>query len=170
MVDAGTRSRRSVVFIAAFVAILILASPVLAEEEYDYEAEEELSESLGEAAWSIGAPLVGLYVAYRFLLRLDSRRVARILNPTLARRLHAITSIIFGSMALAHAYLNRSYATILEYALVSVLALTMVSGALLYVSGGLPPRGRRAVYRLHAQRILALILLILAAIHVSMRG
>ncbi len=171
MVNAGTNSRRMALVIAFLMTGLLLAIPIYADaEEYEYESGNDLAGSFGEAAWTIGTPLTGLYVAYRFALRLDPRRVARILSPPIARRLHAVTSIFFGGLALAHAYLNRVYATVLEYALVSVLVLTMLSGALLYKVASLPPSGRKIIYRIHAQRVLALLLLILALIHVAQRG
>ena len=175
MVDASTPSRRllTLLLVLLLVAALASAAPAYAngeEDEYEDEYEgSDLAEGLGEAAWSIGAPLVGLYVVYRFLLRLEPQLVARVLNPVLARKLHTSTSLLFGGMALGQAYLNRAYATPLEYALVSVLAVTLVSGVLLYKAASLPGEARRLAYRLHAQRLLALTLLILAALHVAVR-
>ena len=176
MVDASTSSRRVPSILLVLLLALALAAAVLAHangEEDDYYENDygggELAGTLGEAAWNIGAPLVGLFVVYRFLLRIEPQLVARILNPVLARKLHASTSLLFGAMALGHAYLNRAYATFLEYALVAVLVLTLVSGVLLYRAASLPGGARRLAYRLHAQRLLAITLLILAALHVAVR-
>ncbi|MEB3779171.1 MAG: hypothetical protein GSR85_02930 [Desulfurococcales archaeon] len=136
------------------------------EEGYGEGDENELAESLGELAWGLGPVLVAAFVVYKYTLPYQARlglklpiRFKHILD------LHIYSSIVLGIVALAHGYLLLGEARLLEYVIGLVIVFMMVTGILLRWS-----RDRRVkmfARLIHAQRLLALLLLLLVIIHTS---
>ncbi len=136
------------------------------EEEYDDAGEGELAESLGEAAWNLGPILVIAFLIYKYTLPYQVRMGIRLpLSFRHVLDLHIYSSIVLGLMALAHGFMLIERARLLEYVIGVVIVVMLVTGALLRWS-----RDRRVkmfARLIHAQRILALALLVLVAIHTA---
>ena len=139
-------------------------------EEYDDEDEDEneVAESLGELAWNLGPVLVAAFAVYKYSLPYQARMGLRL--PVRYKHvldLHIYSSIALGLVALAHGYLLLEEATVLEYAIGAVIVFMMVTGILLRWSKN---RRVKAYARLlHTQRLLAVTLLVLVAIHTGIR-
>ena len=124
---------------------------------------------MGEAALALGVPAVLAYVGYKRALPLLARAGIRPpVSPRPALGLHAATGLALGLLAAAHGLMLIGEAGPLEVALGAVLATTLASGATLYLLLG--RRGARAARAVHAQRLLALTLLVLALLHAAIRG
>ncbi len=151
----------------ATVAVVTLAD----EDERGEEdgGEDEFATSLGELAWSLGPVLVAAFAAYKYSLPYQARMGLRL--PVRFKHvldLHIYSSIALGLVALAHGYMLLDKATILEYAIGAVIVFMMITGILLRWSKN---RRVKAYARLlHTQRLLAVTLLILVAIHTGVRG
>ena len=139
-------------------------------EGYEQEYEGRLG-GLGEAAYA-GAILLTLQLlAGKYLLRrltpeiIDARLYSRIYRLQLD--LHSYGNLAAAALAGMHGLANLQTATLLEYAMATLIAALTASGILLRYS-----RNRRLkLYArlLHGQRILALALLALATIHAETR-
>lgn len=148
---------------------------VAEEREYKEEGEEkdkyggegeELGEALGEAAWSLGIPLIAGFVVYKHAYPRLARRGIRIpLKPVWATRIHATTSFALGTAALLHGALLIGYAGPLEYTAAGMTMLTLAFGAVLYLARG---RVRGYPRLLWVKRIIAILTLIAVTVHIAM--
>ena len=156
---------------ATLVALLLVSWSLLVAHGDEYENEDyenEIAEALGETALTLGIPLTLVYVAYKTALPTLARHgITRIVSPRLALKLHAITSLALGLLAAAHGLLLIDRAGPIEIALGVTLAITLISGTSLYLLLG--TRHARKARLIHAQRLLALALLVLALIHATLR-
>ena len=176
---------RTIHFLPAFILIFILVATILLYSGFlparadgiDYEeqregtgsGEQETAGALGEVALVLGAPAVLAYVGYKLALpRLARAGIRPPVSPRTALRMHAATSLALGLLAATHGLLLLGEAGPLEIVLGGVLVLTLASGATLYLLLG--RRGARAARAVHAQRLLALTLLLLALLHALIRG
>jgi len=129
------------------------------EEEDEFEGE---AEALGEAALYGGILLSGGYSAVKY-----ARRYVR-LPPQVIRLsldIHSLGNLALAPLALIHGYVNLEYAGPIEYAMAVLIVLLVVSGATLrYVRSR---RAKIAARLVHSQRMLALLLLVLALLHVA---
>ncbi len=156
----------SIIILAAATPLHALADEIENGEEY---GGSEVAEGLGSTAASLGAVLIAGFVAFREAFPRLMRRGIR-LPRSLYRRvleLHAGSSLVLGSMGLAHGYMLRAYAGPVEYALASVIAFTMVTGVILWFSRG---SVRRAARFIHVQRLLSAIIVVLLLVHVATVG
>lgn len=139
------------------------------DEYYEYDEDEnEFAESLGEVAWNLGPILVLAFVAYKYSLPYHAKMGLRL--PVRYRHvldLHIYSSIVLGLAALAHGYLLIEEATILEYTIGSIIVIMIVTGSLLRWSKN--RRVKMYARLIHTQRLLAIILLILVAIHTGLK-
>jgi len=157
------------IFILIIYGIMAIADEEEHGEEYakgEKEVEKgDIAESLGSlAAWGGGVLVAGFIIFREAFLRLAK---AGVRLPTRSFRaalvIHATTSMIFGLAGIYHGYLLRTHAGIIEYALVTVILFTLTSGVVLWFSRG----SKRLFARLlHAQRLLAFIILLLVIIHI----
>jgi len=136
------------------------------EEEEDDEYDNDVAEAMGEVAFYGGLMLNGAFVAVRWARRLG---VAAIPPAALrlAMELHMDGNVVLALLALTHGYVFLGEAGPLEYSLAALVVLLTGTGLVMRYY-----RGRRArlVARLvHSQRVLALLLLALAALHVAAR-
>ncbi|MEB3861948.1 MAG: hypothetical protein GSR84_06995 [Desulfurococcales archaeon] len=155
------------------VLALLLASLASGTVSYadgdDYgEGENGVADGLGELAWSLGPVLVAAFAVYKYSLPYQARMGLRL--PVRYKHvldLHIYSSIGLGLVALAHGYLLLEEATVLEYAIGAVIVFMMITGILLRWSKN---RRVKAYARLlHTQRLLAVTLLVLVAIHTGIR-
>jgi len=146
--------------------LLSLQGIIVTADEYEG---GEGAEGLGSiAAWG-GAILIGGFVLFREAY-LRFLRDTGLIKPVMYKntlRLHAITSILLGLAGLYHGYTLQKHAGPVEYALVTVILFTLVSGTLLWLSRG---KMRRYIRLIHVQRLLAVTILILVLLHVSLIG
>ncbi len=129
----------------------------------------EAAEGLGSvAAWG-GVILIGGFVIFREAY-MRFLRQARIVKPEMYKNaitFHAITSILLGIIGVYHGYTLQRYAGPVEYALVSVIIFTLITGSMLWLSRG---KLRRYIRLIHVQRVLAITILILLILHTSLIG
>ncbi|BAN89478.1 hypothetical protein [Aeropyrum camini] len=126
---------------------------------------EDSGEELGEIAWNLGVPAILAFVIAREAYIWSARRgVKWPVSYNTILIIHIISALVLGFMALLHGIANIGRATPLEYALGVLIALLLLSGATLYLGRG--RRGGRIARLIHAQRLLAIALLLLAGMHV----
>jgi len=129
------------------------------EDEYEYEGE---AEALGEAAFYGGVVLSGGYSAVKY-----ARRYVR-LPPQVIRLsldIHSLGNLALAPLALIHGYVNLEYAGPIEYAMAALIIILVVTGTTLrYVRNR---RAKMAARLIHGQRTLAIILLVLALLHIA---
>ncbi len=165
------------IFVLLLLSLLIVVNTVAyanGDEEEDEGKEEkeggekgdEFAKSLGELAWGLGPVLVAAFVVYKHALPYQARLGLKI--PVRFKHvldLHIYSSIALGIVALAHGYFLLGEARLLEYVIGFVIVFMMVTGILLRWS-----RDRRVkmfARLIHAQRLLAFLLLLLVIIHTS---
>jgi len=131
------------------------------EEDEEDELEGE-AEALGEAAFYGGLVLSGGYSAIKY-----TRRYIK-LPPQVIRLsldIHSLGNLALAPLALIHGYVNLEYAGPIEYAMAALIIILVVSGATLrYVRNR---RAKIAARLVHSQRALAILLLVLALLHIA---
>ncbi|MCE4601948.1 MAG: hypothetical protein F7B18_02060 [Desulfurococcales archaeon] len=138
-------------------------------DEYEDEGGEDgIAEGLGELAWSVGPLLIVAFAVYKHILPYQTRMGLRLpIRYKHVLDLHIYSSIALGLIALAHGYLLLEEATILEYAIGAVIVFMIATGVLLRWTKN---RRLKAYARLlHTQRLLAITLLVLVAIHTGLK-
>ncbi len=155
--------------VSAFSALPVYASDDEGEDEGEGEnGENETAKSLGEFAWNAGLALILGFVAYKYTLPYQAKykiklpvRYKHVLN------IHIFSSLLLAAAALLHGFLLLEYATLLEYAIGVIIVFMVVTGVLLRWS---THRKLKMYARLlHTQRALTILLLILVAIHTSLK-
>lgn len=159
----------SVVLILMLISAPVFHQLVHADENEGGGEGGEGAERLGSvAAWG-GIIPIGSFVVFREAY-IRFLRQARIVKPEIYKNtitFHTITSIILGVIGVYHGYTLQRYAGPIEYALVSVIIFTLITGSLLWLSRG---KLRRYVRLIHVQRVLAVTILILLILHTSLVG
>ncbi|MEB3787543.1 MAG: hypothetical protein GSR78_02170 [Desulfurococcales archaeon] len=137
-------------------------------EEPENSGEGEIAESLGEFAWNAGLVLILGFVAFKYTLPYQVKhginlpiRFKHVLD------IHIASSLMLAAAALLHGFMLLEYATLLEYAIGGVIMLMVVTGILLRWSKN--RKVKTYARLLHTQRLLALVLLILVAVHTSLK-
>ncbi|MCE4626427.1 MAG: hypothetical protein F7B78_02110 [Desulfurococcales archaeon] len=149
--------------------IILLSITSITATAEEYEDSGEGAEGLGSfAAWG-GVILIGGFVVFReaYLRFLRDSGIIKPITYKNVLTLHAITSILLGLAGLYHGYTLQSHAGPIEYALITVIIFTLISGTLLWLSKG---KMRRYIRLIHVQRILAVTILILVILHTSFIG
>lgn len=169
----GDSMRFAVLLVLVLIVLLMvsgLSQVVYSDEDGgdrgEGEAEGGFAKSLGSFTWGIAPVLILGFVVYKYAFLYQSKLGIRLpVKYRYVLDLHIYTSIALGLTGLIHGYLFMNRATVLEYAIGGVILLLLVTGVLLRWS-----RNRRVktfARLLHAQRLLAIILFILVAIHVG---
>ncbi len=162
---------RSLALLAVIIAsiVLLYKSHILTalangyEYEYGEDYEEwsgELAEGLGEIAFNGAILLNAGFLAVKWLGL--SRRFPALYR--LALSIHEVSNIVLGAAALLHGALLIEYAGLVEYVLAILIIAILLSGIMLRYSRN---RKLKALGRhIHLQRLLALLLLVIAVVHV----
>jgi len=152
-------------------AVLLDQAPIIInsldddDEWWEEEEEDELegeAEALGEVAFYGGLVLSGGYSAVKY-----TRRYIK-LPPRIIRLsldIHSLGNLALAPLALIHGYVNLEYAGPIEYAMAALIIILVASGATLrYVRNR---RAKIAARLIHSQRALAILLLVLALLHIA---
>ncbi|MCE4612471.1 MAG: hypothetical protein F7C07_01370 [Desulfurococcales archaeon] len=142
------------------VGVLALSGDDEEDELYDDGLFEEVAESAGSVALFLGVLANVAFVGYKWA-RLHVRirgSYKRVLD------VHIFLNFLLAGLAFYHGYALRDTAGPVEYASVAVIAVILLSGVLLRYA-----KNRHVKWfarHIHIQRALAVILLIVVAVHV----